>query len=905
MKMLKVIIRDTIFLMVFPFFGLNTATGQDLSDFTVKPSHTTGKSSVISTNRFNGYTNHWQNYYYEWHRYGNMFKIALTEPESTILQSKIDIAEDMEMPGLLMQEGFISGLFMNPYKQVENPSMDELESLIRQEVNILVITSPLTPLGRKLEEKAGDLFKWAEKLNSYQLDDINLEVIKAFYLTGGNSKLFVISSESKEKTQQLCSLIDRTNTFMDSYNLHKGWHGINTTLMIVTCSPGHPLELIGKGMNEGNSWFIFDGYIARYGKEKLEGWVKEVNLPVVANVGYSPIFGCSNYEDLQVQNYMASRQYLIDYAHEKGGYAFREVFDPAADKFKYDGWFVNPGNKDQIDNENVPFILKSGNLSANMTSSMVLFIEKEKKLTNESIWEAIMNRKAVAVLEGAKMMGPAQYRNVLGLLYLDKIYLEEYFNDNLDIAAEVEDYNLIVTLKNHSPLTVKGDLKIVAPENIKVNNKITANIRLASDEEKQFTIPLHPLKNAMGKTNAVAVHFSHGNKNKSTVTLLDLPQAISMNQLLYGHAPEVHFPVTVHNFSGNKSFPVEISVFKKGDPRKAVFSQSKVCETAKATFKTLDFNLRLEPGDYIVKANSLGMTAESQLGVGKAEGRTYVYEIDLNSDGVNEYRMENDSVRISLLRTGARVIEYIVKSRNDNVLFRIWPQKNNRHNAPYRMRGYYPYGGFEDFLGQASMETHRVYDAKIIQKEGDYVQVEMETDYYGNYMKKIFTLYGNSPLLEVRFELKFKNREANMLGPQPILEIGKKHGPEDVFTVPSKNGLEEYRMLPEQKYGWAFDLKEGWNAGYDTMEDIAFAGAFPVAQPLFLHTYFCTPGDILPPSQGNVEAPHYYVEFQPWTPIPMNTVMYFSYYLWGSGGAWQNAVDELRKRNLITTRVYP
>jgi hypothetical protein len=45
------------------------------------------------------------------------------------------------------------------------------------------------------------------------------------------------------------------------------------------------------------------------------------------------------------------------------------------------------------------------------------------------------------------------------------------------------------------------------------------------------------------------------------------------------------------------------------------------------------------------------MTAESQLGVGKAEGRTFVYEVDLNSDGIQEYRMENDSVRITLLRT--------------------------------------------------------------------------------------------------------------------------------------------------------------------------------------------------------------------------------------------------------------
>ena len=90
------------------------------------------------------------------------------------------------------------------------------------------------------------------------------------------------------------------------------------------------------------------------------------------------------------------------------------------------------------------------------------------------------------------------------------------------------------------------------------------------------------------------------------------------------------------------------------------------------------------------------------------------------------------------------------------------------------------------------------------------------------------------------------------------------------------------------------NAKEGWNAGHDTKEDISFVGAFPVSQPHFLHMWMNHP--------DNVEAPHYYVEFQPWTPIVQKTTMYFTYYLWGSGGAWQNGVDELRKRNLISVR---
>jgi hypothetical protein len=887
------------FSLAFLFLAHFSASGQSLSDFDIKLSQRAGVSTVINDVSFNGYTNHWHDWYREWHRYGNLFKIALPETKSTILQSKVDTAEDMGMPGLLMQEGFISRLFSTSYKRAENPSLDELERKIGNE-NVLVITDPLSEVGQLLEEKSDIIFEWADNLTSHQFGAVDLEMIKAFYLVNGDNYLFVISSTSKEQIKHLQGLIENTQNLLVKYELHKGWLGITTLLKTVTCTPGHPLELIGKGMNEGYSWFIFDGYIARYGKEELEGWVSEVDLPVVANVGTSPtrdgtvIYGCDNYEGFQVQDNMTSKQVFIDYAHERGGYAFRPVYDPASDNYNYDGYIAHPGNKEQIDNEDIPFINIAGRLSEDMTNSMVLFIEKGNPLTHESIWDAIMNRKAVAVLEEAKMMGPAQYRNALQLLYLDKDFLEDYYLDNLDMKAEVEGYDLIVTLKNYASSPVTGNLEITTSQAIEVNDILPGSITLAGNDTRQFSIPLQPNTDAMGRTNPVVVDFSWSDKKKGTVAMLDLPPAVSLHQLLYGHAPEVQFPVTIHNFSKDDTFPVEVVVFEKDNSRRAVFRQTKTCEAGTASFKKMDFTLELDPGHYIVRANALGTNSESQLGVGKPEGRSFVYEIDLNSDGINEYRMENDSVRISLLSTGARVIEYIVKSKEDNVLFKIWPEKTYNHKAPYRMRGFYPYGGFEDFLGQASMETHRVYDARIIKEAGDYVQVEMETDFYGNHLKKIFTLYGNSPLLEVRFELTFQNQEANVIGPQPIMELGESHGPEDVFIAPSIGGNKEYRMVPEQRYGRALDLEEGWNAGYDTMEDITFVGAFPVTQPIFLHMWMNT--------IHNRSAPHDYNEFQPWTPIIQKSTMYFTYYLWGSGGAWQNSVDELRKMNLITTQ---
>lgn len=883
---------QVVLFILYMLFANASSYSQRLHDFSINLSKNDRESTIVNDINFNGYTNHWHDDYTHWHRYGNLFKIASPNLHSTILQSKVDIAEDMGLPGFLMQEGFLSLLLNCSYKTIVNPDLKELEDMIHHG-NTLVITNSTTGVAQELESKTKEIFKWAENLPSHQYKDAELKKTKAFYLVNEEKYLFVISSSSQEQINHLDSLIKSTKKILSKHNLHKGWFGAATRLKTVTCEPGHPLDLIGLGMNEGNSWFVFTGPNEVLAKKELEYWVNEVSLPIVVDVGSSPIYNCRDYEDLQVQD-MATKQEWIDYAHKKGGYAFRPVYDPKSDDFEFDGYIAHEGNKEQIDDEDIPFIYNTGYLSGNLTSSMVLFIEKEKSLTKESIWSAIMNRKEVAIMEQARMMGPAKFRNALQLLYLDKVYLENHFNDNLDIHAKVDGYDLVVTLKNYTASSISGKLEVVTSPAVKIDGFLVKDVILNTNETKQIKLPLVPLLEAMGRTNPVAINFSWDDKNKIIATMLDLPPVISMHQLLYAHAQEIHFPLTVHNFTKQSLLPVEIVVYKKDNPFKKVLHQTMKCEIPTASFKKIDFQLQLNPGDYIVKANTLGAVSESQLGVGNAEGRAYVYEVDLNNDWVNEYRMENDSVQVTLLRTGARVIEYIVKSKNDNVFFKLWPERPEDHKRIFRKRYYYPFGGFEDFLGQASMETHQVYHARIVKKEGSYVEIEMETDYFGNNLKKIFRLYGNSPLLEVRFELNFINPEANLLGPQPILKLGDKHGIEDIYTVPTMEGLKEYRMRPDENYGQIIHLKEGWNAGYDSIENISFVGAFPVSQPLFLHMWMNTP--------SNVDARYYYAEFQPWMKIIQKSTMYFSYYIWASGGSWQNAVNELRKRNLITTR---
>jgi hypothetical protein len=888
---MKTIFKNHYFLVLLVLVLIqSTSFGQNLDAYKYNGSFNPAENAVSTNFQFNGYTNYWHDISRDWVRYGNLFKMALPNVDYTIAQSKVDVADDMKIPGLTLQEGFVNNILNGQYILLDQPSLQKLGESIGNN-NVLVLTDPDSETGKKLAEKLPKADPWKDKLKSHQFGAKDFTVVNAFYLENGTRKIYVVLSKSKELRNKVVEFIDNTKALLGKYDLRRGWFGAETLLKSVTCTPGHPLEVIGKGMNEGNTWFTFSGYMDFLAQQELINWLAKVNLPVVADVGFGQIFGLKNYDGLQVQS-MFTTDSWIKYAHEKEGYVFRQVYDTAADHYHYDGYIAGEGNKEQIDNEDVPFITTTGALESDAVPCMVLFAKKGEPMTKQLLYETILDRREVGVLGNGKMMGPALYRNALELLLLDRVFLEEYFGDRINLEAFTKDYQLNVNVSNTYAHAVSGKLEIVLPPELKTAGSLSTLVNLPANTSKTLQFEIKPQSSAMNKTNPVAVHYSWGTSKKSTLTILDLPRAISVQQLLYGHTPKVIYPVTVHNFSEKSTFPVKVEVLDKSNPKKVVYTGNQSCSTGTGTFKVMSFDLEVPPGSYNVKVTALGLENISQLGVGAATGAPYLYEMDLNSDGIPEYRMENDSVQVTLLSTGARVIEYIVKSRKDNVLFKLWPDKANDEKRAFRKRGYYPYGGFEDFLGQGSMETHKVYNVEVIKKEGDYVRLKMTADYFGNKLEKTFTLYGNSPLLEIQFALTFKNPEANVIGPQPILELGANHGPEDVFTIPEKDGLHEYRMKPEKYYGRLFFLKEGWNAGYDTKQDITYVGAFPVTEPLFLHMWQNHP--------SNGDAHYYYAEFQPWVPIYQKSTMYFSYYMWGAGGPWQNGVKELRDRNLIT-----
>ncbi|GAH38770.1 unnamed protein product, partial [marine sediment metagenome] len=415
-------------------------------------------------------------------------------------------------------------------------------------------------------------------------------------------------------------------------------------------------------------------------QNELSDWLDKVDNPVVADVGTFAMYGCENYDGLQVQD-IGGKEGWINFAKKKGGYIFRPVYDPESDPYHYDGYIAVDGNKEQIDNENVPFIFETGSLQDDVSSCMVLFVKRGDRLTKKRMWEAILDRREVAVLDQGRMMGPQLYRNALQMLLLDRVFLEDYFGDRIDMEAVVKNYNLIVTLTNTYSHSVSGTLDITLPPELKLEGELSFSLTLPAQSTKNVKLKIRIGPDAMDKTNPIAVHFNWGSKKKSTLTMMDMPRVISVHQLLYGHAPGVNYPVTIHNFSRDSSFPVQLQVVKKDKSNEVVYKTTRICSANPGKFQDLSFELELPPGHYDVKVSTLGVENISQLGVGKPEGKPYVYEDDLNNDGINEYRMENDSVQVTLLATGARVIEYIVKKRNDNVLFKLWPKQAVDHKS--------------------------------------------------------------------------------------------------------------------------------------------------------------------------------------------------------------------------------
>ena len=137
-RLMKLLILNTSIV----FFFSTLAFTQSLEDFTYKGALNPAANYIKSDFQFNGYTNHWHNIYRDEIRYGNLFKQSIPDVQLTIAQSKLDIADDMQIPGLNIQEGFIYNLLLEDYIILDQSVWED--GVIREPILLSLISKVKT-----------------------------------------------------------------------------------------------------------------------------------------------------------------------------------------------------------------------------------------------------------------------------------------------------------------------------------------------------------------------------------------------------------------------------------------------------------------------------------------------------------------------------------------------------------------------------------------------------------------------------------------------------------------------------------------------------------------------------------------------------------------------------------------
>ena len=232
---------------------------------------------------------------------------------------------------------------------------------------------------------------------AHQRNAVDYAEARAFVLEDGPRRLFAVLADAPKTRDRIRALLAGVEDVAGRYDLHRGWFGASTLLHSVTCFPGHPLEVLAQGLNQGNDWITFNGYMDFMLQKQLPDWLGRVGLDVVTDVGTGKAthslgtmaYGLSDWAGLKIQDTPTEEEW-IKFVKDRGGYLFRPVFAPDCDKFKYDGSIAVDGNKKQIDGEETPFVLQTGFVREDAPAFMVLFTPKGEAFTRESMWKAIL-----------------------------------------------------------------------------------------------------------------------------------------------------------------------------------------------------------------------------------------------------------------------------------------------------------------------------------------------------------------------------------------------------------------------------------------------------------------------------------------------------------------------------------
>ena len=132
--------------------GAGICRCQGLEGYAYKGEFDPLKDAITTKGQFNGYTNYWHDVFWKWQQYANLFQVAEPNIKMTVAQARIDIADELGIPGLFIQEGFLNELMKTKYRTLDNPSLAAIEDAASGG-NILVFLNSASAAGQLLLSK--------------------------------------------------------------------------------------------------------------------------------------------------------------------------------------------------------------------------------------------------------------------------------------------------------------------------------------------------------------------------------------------------------------------------------------------------------------------------------------------------------------------------------------------------------------------------------------------------------------------------------------------------------------------------------------------------------------------------------------------------------------------------------
>lgn len=843
---------------------------------------------------FKGYTEHWDKYSWKWYSYNGLFEESQPDMDSELAGMEMNIGNQLILEELWIQKGFVNKLSKSKPVILKAQTSDiKLLTSSLEKGDVILTGLKRDTLIKQLIAKLPQDIQYrrtlAFTLNSQQTPNSKLQTANS---------LFVIASETQSEADRLKGYIDETINIIGQYKISKGWAGIRSHYLLITQHVHNPFNLINRALQTGCSWITLSGYNDYMLPEPTNKALTEIGLPFTFLPGQygtgGIMYGSNTFPDVQDN----TQQQCLDWMKKNNSYFFGYLSAMKKDEAKqYTGYIVgSSADWAKLDSLKAPYITDAGSLDTQIPSSMILFMNKDEKLDQASVFSAVLERRSVAMFPKADFAGQSKFKNALRILLLDREYLENNFVQPVSVDCSSDKGRFIVRLENHSEQNITAKLKFLSPSSVIIGDNLKeTTLALASEEKKELVYNINLTSDACSKELPLGVMLTNNVYKQPlySVTCVDVPGAVELNPLMIDVPGKIDYPVTVWNYSKNENIQLTLQV--KNLKGNAVFNETKNISIPNWQNKTLSFSVSLKQGDYVATVSALGLSQEGQIAIRSQKDAASTHLEDLNNDGIPEIVLENSKIRATIVLFGGRVIEYILKKNNDNLLFKLWPTKAIWDEKPEGRRAFYPYGGLEEFIGYPTIEGHIVFNYKILKDKGDYVRVKVWANIHGSKIEKLITLYGNTELLEVRYAFSDMDENIRIIGINPLIRIGKTTGPEDTYYFPDVNGKIEVRHpVLDRYYGNTFHLKEGWAAGHDSIANLSLLVGYPVNDAKVFHLWNNHP--------NNPPTPYFYTELQPWLLIKHGTTTYFSYYLMGREGKYQPILNDFRNSGLITTK---